>query len=153
MDDTEDEFRKQLEAKFPKLVGTSYERTSHPTEAYNCIAWAAGENDRWWEPGPSALGYYWPTDVGWGGGVAVVVEAYKAVGFEPCGDGTAEAGFEKVAIYGEARGGWTHAARQLPDGRWTSKLGPDEDIAHEHPDHLSGHEYGKVWCYMRRKLP
>ncbi len=134
-----DPFRKKMERDFPSLSGTAYAKTSDPNGAYNCIAWAAGEDDRWWEPGfPSDLGYYWPPGARQGGGVAALVDAYKAVGFEPCQGPNFEPGFEKVAVYATDMGAWTHAARQLEDGRWTSKLGGHEDIAHEHPDHLSG---------------
>ncbi|MCI0637958.1 MAG: hypothetical protein L0Y72_23715 [Gemmataceae bacterium] len=37
----------------------------------------------------------------------------------------------------------THAARQLPTGRWSSKLGPSEDIEHDlHA--LEGEIYGTI---------
>ena len=32
---------------------------------------------------------------------------------------------------------YQHAARQLVSGKWTSKLGPDEDIEHESPDSIA----------------
>lgn len=69
--------------------------------------------------------------------------AFKSRGFAECFDGTLESGFEKVALYGSAFMS-THAARQLPDGRWTSKLGKAEDIAHDTPDDVTGGLYGEV---------
>ena len=47
----------------------------------------------------------------------------------------------------------THAARQLPDGWWTSKLGPDEDILHRTPQGLAGDLYGHVRMVMKRSRP
>ena len=69
-----------------------------------------------------------------------------------CGNGSLEDGYEKVAIY--ARDGeLTHAARQLRDGRWTSKLGKYEDIEHDSLEALYGDgygEYGSVAVFMVR---
>ena len=47
-------------------------------------------------------------------------------------------------------GNWTHAAVQLNDGRWSSKLGVHEDISHRTPESLESELYGVVNCYMRR---
>jgi hypothetical protein len=44
-----------------------------------------------------------------------------------------------------------HAARQLPSGRWTSKLGPMEDIEHALHD-LTGMAYGSVVLVMKRPV-
>ena len=44
-----------------------------------------------------------------------------------------------------------HAARQLPSGRWTSKLGFLEDIEHALHD-LEGTEYGAVVLVMKRPI-
>lgn len=140
-----------IESLFPKLAGTTYRKTSADTELYNCIAWAAGEDDRWWEPGgPSDVGYYWPTGVSEGYDLQCLVDAYHSIGYRACDTATVEAGFEKIAVYGDSNGMWTHAARQLPSGAWTSKLGPCEDIEHERPDDLEGKDYGSVYCFMKR---
>jgi hypothetical protein len=42
-----------------------------------------------------------------------------------------------------------HAARQLPSGRWTSKIGVLEDIEHSLRD-LEGDEYGTATVLMKR---
>jgi hypothetical protein len=47
---------------------------------------------------------------------------------------------------------YTHAARQLPNGKWTSKLGKGEDIEHDTPDDVSGGIYGEVVEIMRRPI-
>jgi hypothetical protein len=65
-----------------------------------------------------------------------------------CAGADAEPGFDKVAIY-TLGGVPTHAARQLPSGRWTSKLGLRQDIEHE-LHNLDGDEYGQAELFMRR---
>lgn len=52
----------------------------------------------------------------------------------------------------------THMARQLPDGTWSSKLGPNEDITHFTLDALESYgrahgardEYGCDVLYLKR---
>ena len=81
-----------------------------------------------------------------------MVDLFLAAGYELCGDGNLEDGYEKIAIYAKD-GEPTHAARQLGDGRWTSKLGKYEDIEHDSLDALNGEgfgEYGSVALFMVR---
>jgi len=47
---------------------------------------------------------------------------------------------------------YTHAARQLPDGKWTSKLGQLEDITHGTTDVIEGGDYGEVVQFMKRPI-
>lgn len=83
------------------------------------------------------------------------MEAFGTLGYEECEDGSFEAGYEKVALYAREKPDgslWpTHAARQLPNQRWTSKLGKLEDIIHDKPEVLSGPLYGEPVNYMRRR--
>jgi hypothetical protein len=37
---------------FPILTAANHRITSDPSPIYNCIAWAAGHSDAWWEPLP-----------------------------------------------------------------------------------------------------
>jgi hypothetical protein len=132
---------------FPKLNADNHEITSPKTIKYNCIAWAAGNTDHWWQPG-----VHWPMeasrdDYGLGNAVA----AFKSLGYEECDDGTPEDGFMKLALYGSSMM-YTHAARQLPDGRWTSKLGQLEDITHTTTDVIECGAYGEVVQYMERAV-
>jgi hypothetical protein len=60
-----------------------------------------------------------------------------------------EAGFEKIALFANDQGQPKHAARQLSDGHWTSKLGKSEDIEHALHD-LTGVLYGSVVLIMKR---
>jgi hypothetical protein len=81
--------------------------------------------------------------------IAALEGAFKALGFEPYDDDRPEPGFEKVALYGDELL-YTHAARQLPGGRRTSKLGKAEDIEHDAPEVVAGGVYGEVVAILRR---
>lgn len=137
----------------PNLSVDDYIVTSPLDRRYNCIAWAAGINTRWWWPDPFDLGT-WPTGVPRTVTISAFIDAYRTLGYAPCADGTYVVGKEKVALFAirDASGQLdpTHAALQLPDGRWTSKMGPFEDIAHFTLECLEDHMYGSVVCYLQR---
>jgi hypothetical protein len=104
---------------FPRLTPGNHQNTSPATGVYNCLAWAAGENTRWWEPGK-----FWPCPLlSTVFTLADVIAALHTVGYDLCPDGVPQVGFEKLALYADGIDDPTHVARQLPDGRWTSKLG------------------------------
>lgn len=140
----------ELERYFPKLSQTSYRVTSPATPEYNCLAWAAGDDRQWWWPDAMGQGY-WPVDVAREETLEAFEEAYRTLGFSQCEDASLERGFEKVAIYANKLVP-THAARQLSDGRWTSKLGPLEDIDHDALDAVEGDWYGKVALVLKRPI-
>ena len=136
-----------LKDLFPDLTDNNHEITSPRTVDYNCIAWAAHNSQRWWQPG-----VYWPTEVSRDDhGIGALVAAFTELGFKECDSGELEENFEKVALYGFGMM-YTHAARQLPDGHWTSKLGQLEDITHTTPEAIAGSDYGQVIQFMKRKL-
>lgn len=138
--------------ELPNLTDDNCIVTSDPTGQYNCIAWAAGEDFRNWWPDEWGVGY-WPPGVAREATVAAFVLAYGTRGFRLCFDGSLEVGLEKVALYGAGPRGSeepTHAALQLKDGRWTSKLGPFEDVIHTTTEAAAGPVYGKVICYLSR---
>ena len=139
--------RSYLEVVFPSLQGTGYDITSPATPDYNCIAWAAGDTARWWWPNQSF--YYWPQGSPLEETLAAFVPAFATRGFIPCDDDTVEAGFEKIAIYVNNQGKPTHAARQLHNGRWSSKLGKEVDIEHSLVG-LMNSEYGSVAQILKR---
>ena len=137
--------RAWIDELFPGLAAAGYEVTSEPDDNYNCIAYAAGDLDNWWS---HAGNYRWP-NAARSPSVTSLIAVFAGLGYEICNDAAATAGFEKVALYAR-NGNWTHAAIQLPDGAWSSKLGPDEDIRHAIPESLAGETYGSVHCFMRR---
>ena len=48
---------------------------------------------------------------------------------------------------------YTHAARQLLSGKWTSKLGKSVDIEHDTTDVVARGLYGEVVQIMKRAIP
>ena len=143
--------RHPIENYFPRLRVGDYQITSPESEAYNCIAWAAGQSDLWWEPDPFDL-YFWPPEAPRNLTLGAYVKAFGVLGYVPSQNSDLEPGFEKVAIYTDLMGKPTHAARQLPSGNWTSKLGELEDIEHETLDCLSGSSYGSVALLLKRPI-
>ena len=75
--------------------------------------------------------------------------AFESIGYQTCDDGALDEGFEKIALYALGMM-YTHVARQLIDGRWTSKLGQLEDITHNTPEAIENSDYGEVAQFMRR---
>jgi hypothetical protein len=139
------------EDKFPTLAIAGYEVTSTETWRYNCIAHAADDHDHWWE---SPVFYkprcYWPPSAMRGYTIDALVSAFQAIGYTLCADGELEDGFDKVVLYSNDRGEWTHAAKQVADGSWSSKLGPWEDIRHATVEAIECPDYGKASKYMKR---
>jgi hypothetical protein len=139
---------------FPQLNILNHVETSPATTRYNCVAWAAGNDTRWWWPDAHNTGY-WPPKVPREETIEAFIRAYGTLGYVECNDATLEPGYEKIAIYATHSMGVhspTHAAKQLPDGRWTSKLGVCEDITHTAVDCLVGPRYGAPICYLKRKV-
>ena len=141
----------EIEAAFPGLSARGYDVTSQQTPFYNCIAWAAGDSRRWWWPVLSPMAY-WPPSVPREETLKRFVEAFGTLGHEPCDNSGLEPGFEKVAIYAIPGGSPTHAARQLPSGYWTSKLGKWEDIEHHTIDGVESRDYGVVVQVLKRPI-
>ena len=139
-------------ANFPQLGSHNHVETSPATNLYNCIAWAAGNATRWWWPDIANIGY-WPPGVPREETISAFILAYATQGYAPCTDGALEIGTEKLAVFG-VRGGIdiypTHAALQLENGRWSSKLGPCEDIEHDTLGALTGPLYGAPVCFLSR---
>jgi hypothetical protein len=149
--------------QFPNLAGSGFDvvndctsdRTIDKAVKYNCIAWAAGIDNEWWWPTDKG-GYHWPeglpkelvgTET-----IENFVNAFKTKNYIECENGELEDGFEKVAIFANYRDKPLHAARSLPDGSWTSKLGNGEDIRHATLFALEGNRYGKAAVFLKRKI-
>jgi hypothetical protein len=144
---------KKLRRLFPRLLGGEYRLTSPRSKKYNCIAWAVGHANRWWQEPPDG---YWPDGIPEDGSLKSAVRLFESLGFSCTDDPGYEQGAMKIAVYGKAAEGtillWTHAARQLETGRWTSKIGALQDIVHDTPAALLGGEYGTHLQIMRKSL-
>jgi hypothetical protein len=165
-----------LEEAFKKLADAGYEPTSDATGetfsegSYNCIAWAAEDvHHKFWWPLP---GGYWPfckREVT----VVAFVNTFNCLGYIRCKRFRRELGFDKLALYAIHKSRWptpipadlrefedwtpTHMARQLKDGTWTSKCGPNEDIMHLTLDALESYgwradAYGCPVLFMKRHV-
>jgi hypothetical protein len=133
---------------FRRLTESNHRLTSAADPDYNCIAWAVGDTEHWWQPG-----LYWPIAAPHDDfGIAVLEQALHTLRFEDCGtNDLAEVGFEKVAVYGNTLF-YAHAAKQASSGKWSSKLGKAEDIEHDSPDAVAGGVYGEVVEILRRRI-
>lgn len=131
---------------FPNSITDPVLLTSSATPIYNCIAWAYGRNDRWFWPTKKG---YWPENILRDESVEAFIQLFASIGYELCDNGSLEDGIEKVAIYLK-NGLPKHAARQLDNGKWTSKLGIQVDVSHTLAA-LEGGEYGNVSHFMRRQ--
>src|SRR5262245_33296141 len=130
---------------FPRLTRENHRQTSPESKKYNCIAWSAEDIEHWWQPGK-----YWPIEAQSDDfSIGVLAQLFKTLGYIDCAmDFSLEPGFQKVALFGDSVY-YTHAARQLSDGRWTSKLGKAEDIEHDSPQDVGGGVYGELFQVMK----
>jgi hypothetical protein len=139
-----------IESEFPRLRQDGYSITSPGTDDYNCIAWAGGDTTRKWDPDPTS-GRYWPKTVPRTLDVESFVQLFALEGgYSPCDSQAFEQGFEKIALFVSLSREVTHAARQLPSGTWTSKLGDWEDIEHSTLSGLESAFYGQVAKILKR---
>lgn len=137
---------------YPHLLSEGFDRKSDEDEAYNCIAWAAAcdKEKLWWPPGGS--GSYWPPGISKDVSVRAFTEMFISQGYEECSSSEIEEGYKKAALYAE-RGIPSHAARQLPTGKWTHKIGRNVDIETTLKgvqDSLTN--YGRPIKFFRKKL-
>jgi len=130
---------------FPNLDPRRTNVTSPVDRRYNCIAWAVGENKRWWWPSPYS---YWPTGVARLVTVDAFVAAYATIGFRPVAKSDWGDSDDCLALY-TLNSVPTHAARRLPNGKWTSKCGQNVDIEHDLAD-LDGPLYGTATHFFLR---
>ncbi len=137
-----------LAASFPNLARAGFEIVAQPSARYNCIAYAAGDTSRWWWPDGVS---YWPAWAPLTDSIASLTAVFSGQGYKLCDDGGVAAGCQKAALY-ESDGKMQHAALQMPNGRWRSKMGKGPLIEHHSPDSLSGGIYGHAAITMQRAI-
>ena len=135
-----------LVGAFPNLADEEFEIVDQPSERYNCIAYAAADTSKWWWP--DGINYWppWATETD---RIESLKEAFAGLGYEQCDQINPEASYNSIALY-EAHGAMQHAAVQMPNGRWRSKVGKGPVIEHRSPESLSGGIYGNPTVFMRR---
>jgi len=123
---------------FPNLNDAKI--VEHGGYQYNCVAWAMGDDKKFWWPGHS---FYWPRELksqidmkaNFSDLLENVAHAVRTK------DESYEPGFVKVALFMK-KGEPQHMARLTSDG-WTSKLGGSSLIVHDlHA--MDGGYYGSV---------
>jgi len=148
-----------IKSEFENLKDGAFDVTSRWTGTYNCIAHAAHDPKRKWWPVPEGSNdAFWPKAPR-RRTVRAFTLAFQTLGYEQCDNGDLEPSYEKVAIFVSDKAtpenpldAPTHMARQLPCGRWTSKLGEKEDIAHDSLESLSGKIYGRAERFLKRPI-
>lgn len=102
--------------------------TSPATTDYTCVSWAFNDKNRvWWPDGDN----YWPIEPPLIVTIDTFIETFTLDGYEQCDSYSLENGFQKIAIFGKTWDEPSHVARQLSNGTWASKLGPQADIEHD----------------------
>ncbi|MDZ8025057.1 MAG: hypothetical protein RMX65_019260 [Nostoc sp. DedQUE01] len=145
--------REKIERDYPNLPVYGYELTSPDTIDYNCVAWTAEDDETWWWPDTQNQ-FYWPLSIPREETIDAFQKAFETLGYEICQGDALEEGFQKIAIYTNSNKVPSHVARQLPTGKWTSKLGSLEDIEHNNLQGLTGNPgYGEVVCIMKKRIP
>lgn len=140
--------KKSVIRSFPNLDFSQLEITSPKTDLYNCMAYAAGDQSKWWGPESHA---YWPPLAPRTRSIIAFQKAFGTIGYTLTGNRELESGLEKIAVF-QRDSLVTHVALQLEDGTWSSKLGPSFDISHD----LEGLEgdpgmgYGEIAIIMQR---
>src|SRR5262245_24992365 len=87
----------EIELYHPNLVRDGYKPKSPETPIYNCVAWAAGRNDCWWDH-TGEPGTCWPDDIPREDELENYIAVFTQLAYEPCESREWEPGYEKVAI-------------------------------------------------------
>lgn len=138
-----------LEA-FPNSFSEPFILTSPETGDYNCIAWALEDTKHFYWTGPEMY-YNWFPNLPKEETIASFVQLFEHHGYAICSHALKEKGFTKIALF-EKNGLPTHAARQLSNGFWTSKLGVLEDVRHT-LSAISGGLYGEPVIFLKKRHP
>jgi hypothetical protein len=96
--------------------------------------------------------HFWPEGVEDSTDVSSFIKAFELVDYKICEGSEFESGYQKIALY-ILNNECTHAARQLRNGMWSSKLGNWYDIQHGTPYTIENDTYGVVICIMKRPFP
>ena len=140
-----------LEWRHPRLRHEEYRITSDHSIRYNCVAWALGENHRWYQVGREP-NWYWPPDVPADGTFESYVALFVRAGYSPCDAPDWEPGYEKVALYADEQGEFKHVAKMKDSDSWMSKVGSLDDIEHRTPDVFDSDRLGTVRRVLRRPV-
>jgi hypothetical protein len=138
--------KSDVENDFPALAGKDYGLSDEDFN-HNCLAFALGDVNNWWEP-PHGHGRYWPPGFSEDVSVKTVEAIIRTHGFteEISKDTPPETDAVAIFAIGDE---WTHFAR-FSEGAWASKLGEGHDVAGVALDDLVVDAYGTVTKILRR---
>lgn len=134
---------------FPNSFDFPFEITSPETAQYNCVAWALGDSENWWEADDD---YQWLDNIEYSQSLLAVKSLFENFKFEISDNDSLEKGFEKIALFSDDNLNCTHVAKQLSDELWSSKLGISYDISHK-INALENGIYGQVVLILKRATP
>jgi hypothetical protein len=135
----------RIERHFPNLkIGENSSHKSKKGDDYNCAAWAIELKEGWIE----FKDEHGNLDLR----LETYISYYENLGFSQTDTIQLEEGVIKIAIYTDAKKEFTHVARQLSNGIWTSKIGDWEDIEHTTLEAVGGKSYGNPAVIMRKQL-
>jgi hypothetical protein len=139
---------------YPDLEQPCFHITSEASGAYNCIGWVLDSTDAyiWPTGGLTDAGVEWPDGVPREVTIPAFVALFVGAGFEQCLDDIHEDGYIKIVLYAINHQEPTHAAREIPGGKWTSKFGDRVDARHDSVDDLNSRVYGRAVAYFRRAV-
>jgi hypothetical protein len=112
---------------FPHSEIDPFILTSPEDANYNCVAWALGDTENWWEPDED---YFWLEGLDFDDTLQTVQRLFEHFGFEAITHPNWENQLEKIALYSNDGIFCSHIAKQTIDGNWTSKLGVSFDVNH-----------------------
>jgi len=132
--------KEDVELEFPALVGKDYDLSDEDFNN-NCLGFALGDVNNWWEP-PKGSGQYWPPGFPDDITVATVETIIRVHGFTVEITEDTQPETDAIAIYAIGKD-WTHFAK-FSSGAWTSKLGAGHDVSRVSLDDLKVDIYGTV---------
>lgn len=140
----------------PRLEEEGYCVSSRKSKTYNCITFAVRDEHRIRLEPSGESGDEWPLPLSGDPDVDYAFENFVKVfqmqEYELCVTSSFEVGFEKVALFKDAEGEFSHVCKQMRNGKWHSKLGDDEDIKHASLVGLVSDGYGLPEVFMKRKI-
>ena len=132
---------------FPNSQAEPFEITSRETGDYNCIGWAVGDSTKFYWPGPSEF-FFWPNEIPRNESLETFQLFFNSLVTKSVPTASWKRAFKKSRFL-KKNGLPTHAARQLADGFWTSKLDVLEDVKHS-LGAISGGFYGEIALFLRK---
>ena len=91
----------EIHEDFPGLTGDNHKETSPRDFNYNCLAFAVGDLNNWWEP-PSQFGNYWPPGFPEDVTVETAVAILRVHGYGVEAGPGSDPGGDAVAIFAES---------------------------------------------------